>query len=366
VVRTEPVTRAWTSEQRELAAAIREVAADRCGAAERRRIAGDPPHWSPDLWHVLAVDLGVAGIAVDPAGGGSGGTFADIAVAVEAAAAALLPAPVLSHLLGCAAIADCDAGAAVELPGLAAGERTAAIAVSLHPLHLAQGEVTVPRILHGQAADVFVIASPEGVAVVERRDAVVTPGESLDLSRPHACVTFPAAAARDVGGRAEAERLADLLRVGLAVEAVGVAGACLTMTTAHLTVREQFGRPIGSFQALQHRMADLVVAFEAAISTADHAVGAVVDRSPELPVVAPLAKSVCADAAYRIAAETIQLHGGIGFTWEHEAHFYFRRATALTLLLGTSQEQRRLVASRAGIAGAPTDEGFSESGPSVR
>jgi alkylation response protein AidB-like acyl-CoA dehydrogenase len=122
------------------------------------------------------------------------------------------------------------------------------------------------------------------------------------------------------------------------------------MTTAYLKEREQFGRPIGSFQALQHRMADLVVAVESAASTAYYAAWVVAESPEELPVVAPLALAVCGDAAYRVAAETIQLHGGIGFTWEHGAHLYFKRATTIRLVLGDTHEQRRLVAQRAGLA----------------
>jgi alkylation response protein AidB-like acyl-CoA dehydrogenase len=117
-----------------------------------------------------------------------------------------------------------------------------------------------------------------------------------------------------------------------------------------LKTREQFGKPIGSFQALAHRAADLAVMLEAAISTAYYAAWAVADSPDEVPVVAPLAKSVGADAFATIAAETIQLHGGIGFTWEHDAHLYFKRATLTTSLLGDSHLQRQLVAARAGIA----------------
>jgi alkylation response protein AidB-like acyl-CoA dehydrogenase len=142
-----------------------------------------------------------------------------------------------------------------------------------------------------------------------------------------------------------------VLRVALAVEAVGAARHCLEVTVAYLKTREQFGRPIGSFQALAHRAADLAVVLEAATSTAYYAAWAVAASPEEIPVVAPLAKSVCADAFSRIAAETIQMHGGIGFTWEHEAHLYFKRATSTRAILGSSHAERRLVAERAGLVG---------------
>jgi alkylation response protein AidB-like acyl-CoA dehydrogenase len=169
----------------------------------------------------------------------------------------------------------------------------------------------------------------------------------MDPLRPLSTVEVPSEAGRVVGDAAASRRAVDLLRVALAVEAVGVATWCLDTTVAYLKTREQFGRPIGSFQALAHRAADLAVELSAATSTAYYAAW-VVDGAPEeLGVVGPLAKAVCADAAYRIAAETIQLHGGIGFTWEHDAHLYFKRATASRLLLGDSHHQRQLVAARA-------------------
>jgi alkylation response protein AidB-like acyl-CoA dehydrogenase len=120
-------------------------------------------------------------------------------------------------------------------------------------------------------------------------------------------------------------------------------------TVDYLKTREQFGKPIGAFQSLQHRAADLVVDLESAASTAYYAAWVAADSPAELPVVAPLALSVCSEAAYRIAAETIQLHGGIGFTWEHDAHLYFKRASATRQWLGDAAAQRRLVAERAGL-----------------
>ena len=177
----------------------------------------------------------------------------------------------------------------------------------------------------------------------------MTGAPSLDLTRWQATVSFDGAAAQRIGDADAPAAAVDLLRVALAVEAVGVARHCLDTTVDYLKTREQFGRPIGSFQALQHRAADLVVDLEAAASTAYYAAWVAADSPAELPVVAPLAKAVCADAAYRIAAETIQLHGGIGFTWEHEAHLYFKRATADRVLLGDSHRERQLVAERAGF-----------------
>jgi alkylation response protein AidB-like acyl-CoA dehydrogenase len=206
-------------------------------------------------------------------------------------------------------------------------------------------------VIDGHRADVVLIATPAGLWAVDAdADGVAVAGApSLDLTRWQATVTLAGAGATRIGDSEASAAAIDLLRVALSLEAVGIARRCLYSTVDYLKTRVQFGKPIGSFQALQHRCADLVVDLEAAASTAYYAAWAAADAPDELPVVAPLAKSVCTDAAYRIAAETIQLHGGIGFTWEHEAHLYFKRATALRLLLGDAHEQRRLVAERASL-----------------
>jgi alkylation response protein AidB-like acyl-CoA dehydrogenase len=203
------------------------------------------------------------------------------------------------------------------------------------------------HVLGAAGAEVLVLAAPDGLYAASPTTSTTTAG--LDPLRRLSTITFDASAAQSLGDAAASLRAVDLLRVALAVEAVGVAGQCLDTTVAYLKTREQFGRPIGSFQALAHRAADLAVELSAATSTAYYAAWTVDGAPDELPVAAPLAKAVCADAAYRVAAETIQMHGGIGFTWEHDAHLYFKRATANRTLLGDSHTQRELVAARAAL-----------------
>ena len=178
---------------------------------------------------------------------------------------------------------------------------------------------------------------------------MVTPTGTLDQTRSQATVEFrgaPAVAA----GRA-AERAQELLRVMLAVESAGAAAHCLDVTVGYLKTRVQFGRPIGEFQALRHRCANLAVEVASARATAYAAVRAAAGTaSPaELAVLGPLAKRHCADVFWHVAAEMIQLHGGIGFTWEHEAHRYLKRAKTSQLLHGNPAELRRLVSRRAGL-----------------
>ena len=137
--------------------------------------------------------------------------------------------------------------------------------------------------------------------------------------------------------------------MALAAEQVGGAQHCLDMAVEYAKVRVQFGRPIGSFQAIKHKCADMLVQTESAKSAAYYAAWAASEDNEELPVTAPLAKSFCSEAYFFVAAENIQVHGGIGFTWEHDAHLYFKRAKSSELMFGDPAYHRALLADRLGI-----------------
>jgi alkylation response protein AidB-like acyl-CoA dehydrogenase len=343
----------FTREQQDLRAAIRDVATDRCPPERRRAVIADHDAYDADLWQLVAGELGLVGIAVSEANGGGGGSFVDAAVVIEEAGAALLPVPLVTAVVAAVALDRSDPALGTDLlPLVASGGRTIALAVA--PDVDAEGDLlrgVARHVADGHHAHVLVVAARDGVWAVETDTSGVDVlgAPSLDPARWHATVSFDGATGRRLGDASASATAVDLMRVGLALEAVGVARRCLSVTVDYLKTRVQFGKPIGSFQALQHRAADLAVDLEAATSTAYYAAWAAADSPSELSVVAPLAKAVCADAAYRIAAESIQMHGGIGFTWEHEAHLYFKRATALRMTLGDSQVQRRLVADRAGL-----------------
>ena len=172
---------------------------------------------------------------------------------------------------------------------------------------------------------------------------------TLDLTRPQATVRLSDAPARLVAGPDEAERVIDhALQVGsalLAAEQVGAAQHLLDLSVDYAKSRLQFGRPIGSFQAVKHRLADMLVDLEHARSTAYHAVWALTDGSDDPALAASIAQATCSAAFTRIAKDTIQVHGGIGFTWEHQAHLYFKRATTDAALLGTAEQHRARVAT---------------------
>jgi alkylation response protein AidB-like acyl-CoA dehydrogenase len=340
----------FTAEQQDLRAAVRDVIEDRATPEQLRSAIDSSEAYDAALWRLLAVELGLVGLAVSESNGGSGASFVEAGVVLEETGAALVAAPLLTGVVAATALDSVDQ--ADCLAAVAAGERTAALVVG-DGVTASGGTLSgaARHVIDGHRADVLVVAAADGLYVADASTSGVgmIGAPSLDLTRWQAAVTFDSAAAVKVGDAAAAARAVDLLRVGLAMESVGAARRCVYATADYLKTRVQFGKPIGAFQALQHRMADLVVDLEAATSTAYYAAWAAADSPDELAVVAPLAKAVCTDAAYRIAAETIQLHGGIGFTWEHDAHLYFKRATANRLLLGDSHQQRQLVADRAGL-----------------
>jgi alkylation response protein AidB-like acyl-CoA dehydrogenase len=329
----------FTAEQQELRRAVRDLAADRSTSAQIRAASDGPTGHDPALWKLAAGELGLPAIAVPEALGGTGGSFVDAAVVLEEAGHALLPVPLLPTIVAAAAVDDDEMLRAVADGAIAT-------------LAVGDPDGDLEHVVDAQIADWIVVAAPAGVFVVPMSDAVsVEARPTLDPTRRQATVRLGGTPKRRVGDGVAAERAVDLLRVALSVEAVGVARWCLATTVDYLKTRVQFDRPIGSFQALQHRAADLVVRLESAASAAYYAAWAAADAPDELPVVAPLALSVCGAAAYEIAAETIQMHGGIGFTWEHDAHLYFKRATVTRLLLGDSHVQRGLVADRARLLG---------------
>ena len=326
-----------SSEQRELRAMVRDLAADRASSARRRAVIDAGDDHDAELWRLLSGELGLTAIGVAEKFGGTGGSFVDVAVVLEEAGRALMPAPLLPTVVAAAAVPDDEVvGRAV------AGGAAATVAIGT-PTQ------TLTHVVDGGLTDHVVVAAGDALYVAAPGERVAR--AAMDPLRWQADVTVDASSLRQVGDANASARAVDVLRVALAVEAIGVARWCLETTVEHLKTRVQFGKPIGSFQALQHRAADLAVALESAAATASYAAWSVADSAGELPTMAPLALAVCADAAYRIAAETIQMHGGIGFTWEHDAHLYFKRATTTRLLLGDNHLQRRLAAERAGVLG---------------
>ena len=338
---------------------------DELRATVRRFFARD----DAPLWTQLTGQLGVTALAIPEEYGGFGASLVEVAVVLEEAGAVLLAEPYLSTVVTAAALGT--AGASL-LPGIADGTSVATLGLA-EPrtgFDLARMSCVARRagdgyavdgvkefVFDGLRADVVVVAAyaedGPGLFAVRVGDAGRTGHPTLDQTRPQARFTFTATPAVRVGGVEATGRALDLLWAAIAIESVGVARASLAMTVEHLQTRQQFGVPLATFQALRHRIADLAVAIEAAASCAWYAIR--VAGTDEFAVAAPMAKLVAADAAYQVTAQGIQLHGGIGITWEHDAHRYFKRATANRLLLGDPVVLRRILGTRAQI-GLTTSE----------
>jgi alkylation response protein AidB-like acyl-CoA dehydrogenase len=346
---------AYDAEQDQFRASIRRFLTDHADA----RIDGG--HDGP-LWRRLCTDFGAAGLHAPEDLGGGGFSLVETALVQEELGRALAPVPAWGTIAAAEAVLRLGAAdvRTQVLPPLLAGESIGALALATEadldparvPVHSAGGRLsgTVPVVPNGHLADVLVVPALLDDRVVfhvvteftaERRD-------SLDLTRPVASVQLTDAPGTPLT-EGDPEKLLDVLRVLLAAELLGTADACLAAAVDYANTRVQFNRPIGSFQAVKHRLAELAVEIDAARAAVMFAALAAADDSPELATAAPVAKSQAADTAVACAAASIQVHGGIGFTWEHDAHLFYRRAVTGAALLGSSARQREVLADRLGF-----------------
>jgi alkylation response protein AidB-like acyl-CoA dehydrogenase len=362
----------FTDEQRELAATLRRFLQDKSPSSEVRRLMATEEGYDPGIWAQLAGQLGLQGLAIPEKYGGSGAGPVELAIACEEMGRALLCAPYFATavLAAGALLASGDQAAAEEfLPALADGGTIATLAVSEDDgAWTTDGLRTSARrsgdgylldgrksfVLDGHTADLLlVVAQAEGgpsmFAVPGDADGLTRrPLQTLDMTRKQAALTLNAVPGRLIGAEGSAvgivRQTLRLAAVMLAAEQVGGAQRCLDMSVEYAKIRMQFGRPIGSFQAIKHMCADLLLEVESARSAAYYAAWAAQEQSGELPLLSSLAKAFCSEAYFRAAADNIQIHGGIGFTWEHDAHLYYRRAKSTELMLGTPAEHREIAA----------------------
>ncbi|MCC3312358.1 acyl-CoA dehydrogenase family protein [Nocardia africana] len=363
---------AFTPEQQELRMAVRGFCADNSDEATVRRLMESTPPFDEKAWARLGSELGVLGLGVPEELDGSGGGIVDAAIAVEELGAALFCGPVF----GTIALSIPALVAAPHTPvrrevlsPLVTGARTAAFAVPDRAGRFAGDAVTVEatesggawtvsgtieRVVDAGAADDLLLTAKgsDGVAlfVVDAAGSGVerTALSTMDSTRPQATIRFHDAPARLLAGPDEVERVCrHALHVGtvlLAAEQVGGAQHLLDRSVAYAQERLQFGRPIGSFQAVKHRLADMLVEQEHARSAAYHAAWALQDGADDPALATSIAQATCSAAYTRIAADTVQVHGGIGFTWEHRTHLYFKRAFTDAALLGSVEEHRDRIA----------------------
>jgi alkylation response protein AidB-like acyl-CoA dehydrogenase len=370
-----------TEEQQQIRASARTLLSARAGPARLRETLRAPGGYDAQLWRTLG-ELGWTGLAIPQEYGGAGLGWVELCLLQEEQGRRLVASPFFATSALAAPLIIACADAAQRralLPRIASGELRIACALcgtdGRPPpdgicVSLASGgerftlHGVADFVIHGDAADLLLVlarsALPQGaggvsVAAIPAATAGVSihPQVMLDLTRPMARVQF-----QDVSVRREQllgepgaaggslEQALDLARIALASEALGGAEQVLETTTAYLKERTQFGRPIGSFQALKHRLADMMIEVEAAKSAAWYAACVADERPEELAEAAAIAKSYCCDAFFDCAANAIQLHGGVGFTWEHEAHLYFKRARATATLLGSPAWQRERLVRR--------------------
>ncbi|KAF0847897.1 acyl-CoA dehydrogenase family protein [Nocardia caishijiensis] len=300
------------------------------------------------LWRMLCDQVGVAALAVPEEWGGVGATLVESLMVVGELGRVLSGVPMLgSAVLGVQAIllAGNEEACARLLPDLADGSRTAALcwadADGWESFGVrSDGETltgTAQYVLNGAQADVLLVLTERGLFETSSTapGVTVTPTPGLDPTRSLASITFAETPATRIGD--PGARLRDVAWAALAAEQVGAARRCLEMTVEYTGARVQFGRPIGSFQALKHRMADMYVLVESAESAALLAAHSLAAGSDSAAEDVWVARAYCTEAFNAVAAETIQLHGGIAITWEHDAHLYFKRAHATAQLFGTAR-----------------------------
>ncbi|MFK4224042.1 acyl-CoA dehydrogenase family protein [Streptomyces sp. NPDC019890] len=388
---------AFTAEQDEIRRTLRDLLAKRSGPDEVKAAVRTAAGYDPQLWAQLSEQLGLPGLALPESYGGVGCGLTELALACEETGRVLLPSPLLATA-GLAAPLIAALGTAGQrdelLPRIADGSLTCALAVPGGGLALALGLSgdnrsgewagggraggvqarpgeggswllfgEAAQVLDGHSAGLLVVAAHTGgfarsrtlLFLVRAADAVGLSRvrqTSLDETRPQARIELRDCAAELLGADDAADVPGALASAGsgaaamLAAEAVGAAASALDRTVEYVGAREQFGRAIGSFQAVKHRLADLYVRIQAARSAAYFAAW-------DPPEAGGLALAQCLEALRVVAGEAVQLHGGIGFTWEHEAHLYFKRAAGDELLFGPAHRLRGRAAEAAGLFAAP-------------
>ncbi|NGO42369.1 acyl-CoA dehydrogenase family protein [Streptomyces ureilyticus] len=345
----------YSEEEDALRAAVRDLLADHCDTADVLARAESGAPYDPELWKALADGMGLAGLLVPESSGGQGATHREVSVVLEELGRSVAPVPYLtSAVVATEALLASDAG---DLLGeLASGRRIGALAVALnvapgaayqlvrHENGALHGELT--GIADAAVADVLLVPADDGGLYAVEADAVtVSPQVSLDLTRPVATVVLEGAAGRLLGDAEPAVRRG--LRAGaglLASEQLGLADWCLTETVRYLKDRKQFNRPVGGFQALKHRLAQLWLEVVNARAAARNAADALATGSTDADVAVALAQAYAASVAVHAAEEAVQLHAGIGMTWEHPVHLYLKRAKADSIAYGTAGRHREALA----------------------
>lgn len=368
---------AFSEEQEELRNIVRSFLENKSSEETVRELMETEKGFDDAVWSQMAEQMGLQSLIIPEEYGGSGYSYVELCVVLEEMGRRLLAAPYFSTVvLGANTILQSgdDAAKSELLPGIASGETKATLALTESNGRWDESgiEATATKsgdgytisgekmfVLDGHTADLIIVAakSDAGTSLFTvKSDASGLTREALstmDQTRKQAKLTFADTPATLLGTEGKGwdvlSTVLDLTAVALAAEQVGGAQLVLEMAVQYAKDRVQFGRPIGSFQAIKHKCADMLLEVESAKSAAYYAAWCAAEMNDELPSVASLAKAYCSEAYFHAAAENIQIHGGIGFTWEHPAHLYFKRAKSSELLFGDPTYHRELLAQRIGI-----------------
>ncbi|MGH3279330.1 MAG: acyl-CoA dehydrogenase family protein [Trebonia sp.] len=366
-----------SQEHEELRASVRRFLADRAPMSRVRELMNTEDGLDRAVWDQAGRQLGLQGLAIPEAYGGAGFTFAEQAIVLEELGAALYTGPYLASavLAATALLTSRDEGARRDLlPSVASGETIATLAFaedngSWDPSSIAATAVKDGTgwrldghksfVLDGGTAGLILVAAGTDAGLslfaVEASAAGLTRAAlpALDQTRQLGRLELSGVTGRLIGSPGDAgtvlDRTLDTAAIALAAEQLGGAQRALDMAVEYAKLRHQFGRPIGSFQTIKHRCADLLLEVESLRSAVSYAAAAVSDSPEEIPVLASLLKAYASETYFHVAAENIQIHGGIGFTWEHDAHLYFKRAKSSELFLGDGAYHRERLAARIGL-----------------
>ena len=366
----------FSEEHDELRATVRQFFQDHSDEQAVREHMSSSLGWDREIWKQMAEQIGLAGLIVPEAYDGVDLGAVELCVVMEEMGRALVCAPYLSSaVMATYTLLHCAGKPARKelLPGMALGERTATLAwveadgrwdlsgVAMRAEPDGDGyrlSGAKHWVLDGHVADEILVAaqSDAGLEIFRvNADAAGLEREALpelDLTRKLANLRFENTPASRISEGDVREALEGVLALGcaaLAAEQAGGAQACLDMATDYARTRLQFGRPIGSYQAIKHKCAELLVEVEFAKTAAYYACHCAAEEPDEFLEAARIAKSYCSEAYYHAAADNIQIHGGMGFTWEHPAHLYFKRAKASELLFGDPAHHREVLAEQLGL-----------------
>ncbi|MGD8831718.1 MAG: acyl-CoA dehydrogenase family protein [Pseudomonadales bacterium] len=366
----------FTDEQEQFRDMVARFVTDRSPSTEVRRLMETEDGFDPAVWAQLGRELGLTALQIPEAYGGAGFGPIELGIAMEELGRGLVCVPYFSSAVLATKLimeAGSEADRSALLPGLADGSQRGAFALveadgSWEPAAVTTEAVadnggflltgTKRYVIDGHTADFLLIAarSPEGLGIF-KVDAgspglSVSVAPAMDPTRKLADVVLTGAMGERLGNEPDAtaaiEATMDLAAVALANEMVGGAQALLDSAVAYAKMRVQFGRTIGSFQAIKHKCADMLLDVESARSAAYCSAAAAAEGDPEAPALASLAKAAASDAYLRTAAETIQIHGGIGFTWENDTHLWFKRAKSSEVMLGDPSWHRERLMQRWG------------------